>query len=302
MRWRKLGRVFAVDGRRPWMLSHASVPIAEPLGNDLFRVYFTSRDDRNRSHTGWFVLDITRPGEVLDLSDEPVLAPGPLGAFDADGAMATWLVRHRERRFLYYIGWNRAVGVPFRNSIGLAIADQPGTTFRRLAGPVLDRSPFDPYFVASQCVLIEEASWHMWYLSGLDWQGDPPQCRYNLRYAVSRDGVDWMRTGAVAVDFEHRGEIAIARPSVLRDGDLWRMWFCFRGKTFPYRLGYAESYDAVRWRRRDDDAGLAVSEDGWDSEMICYPFVFDHAGARYMLYNGNGYGRSGIGLAVLETP
>jgi hypothetical protein len=35
--------------------------------------------------------------------------------------------------------------------------------------------------------------------------------------------------------------------------------------------------------------------------MIEYPFVFDHGGARYMLYNGNGYGRSGVGLAVLEA-
>ncbi len=36
--------------------------------------------------------------------------------------------------------------------------------------------------------------------------------------------------------------------------------------------------------------------------MIEYPFVFDHAGERYMLYNGNGYGASGIGLAVWEGP
>jgi len=33
---------------------------------------------------------------------------------------------------------------------------------------------------------------------------------------------------------------------------------------------------------------------------ICYPYVFDHAGSRYMLYNGNGYGRTGFGIAILE--
>jgi hypothetical protein len=27
--------------------------------------------------------------------------------------------------------------------------------------------------------------------------------------------------------------------------------------------------------------------------------VFDHKGERYMLYNGNGYGQTGFGLAVL---
>ena len=28
--------------------------------------------------------------------------------------------------------------------------------------------------------------------------------------------------------------------------------------------------------------------------MVEYPFVFDHRGSRYMLYNGNGYGATGI--------
>jgi hypothetical protein len=42
-----------------------------------------------------------------------------------------------------------------------------------------------------------------------------------------------------------------------------------------------------------------VSEEGWDSEMMCYPYVFDHKGERYMLYNGNGYGKSGFGIAKL---
>jgi hypothetical protein len=35
--------------------------------------------------------------------------------------------------------------------------------------------------------------------------------------------------------------------------------------------------------------------------MIEYPFVFDHDGHRYMLYNGNEYGKSGFGLAVLDN-
>ncbi len=33
--------------------------------------------------------------------------------------------------------------------------------------------------------------------------------------------------------------------------------------------------------------------------MIEYAHVFDHAGTRYMLYNGNGYGKTGVGLATL---
>jgi len=303
MNWRKLGRIYKPSGRREWAQSHASVPIADHRSDDIFRIIYTSRDAQNRSHVGWFEIDLGDPMSILDESDTPLLAPGKPGAFDMDGVMASALISRGDEKRLYYIGWNRAVGIPFRNSIGLAVQSGDTDRFERYAdGPVLDRSPADPYFMASHDVVVEGNSWHIWYLSGLDWlPGDPPQSTYNLRYAVSENGIDWHRSGTVAVDFEHKNEIAIARPCVRQDSDKWRMWYCYRGSDFPYRVGYAESEDAVRWRRLDDKAGIGVSEDGWDSEMICYPYVFDHKGARYMLYNGNGYGASGIGLAMLEA-
>jgi hypothetical protein len=34
--------------------------------------------------------------------------------------------------------------------------------------------------------------------------------------------------------------------------------------------------------------------------MIGYPFVFEHQGKKYMLFNGNDYGRDGFGYAVME--
>ena len=68
-----------------------------------------------------------------------------------------------------------------------------------------------------------------------------------------------------------------------------------------YRIGYAESEDGIHFNRMDEKVGIDVSKFGWDSEMICYPHVFAHNGEKYMLYNGNGYGKEGIGLAVLAN-
>jgi hypothetical protein len=85
---------------------------------------------------------------------------------------------------------------------------------------------------------------------------------------------------------------------VLRDRDGYRMWYSYRGEK--YRIGYAESVDGMVWRRRDANAGIEPSPAGWEAGMIEYPAVFDVRGQRYMLYNGDGYGRTGIGLAILE--
>lgn len=79
------------------------------------------------------------------------------------------------------------------------------------------------------------------------------------------------------------------------------MWFSYRSGTGEtYRIGYAISSDGKQWKLALNETGIDVSASGWDSEMIEYPFVFDHEGRRYMLYNGNGYGKTGFGLAVLE--
>ena len=71
------------------------------------------------------------------------------------------------------------------------------------------------------------------------------------------------------------------------------MWYSRR--FTEYRLGYARSADGVMWARQDE----ALCFDGKE-EVRTYPAVLDHGGRRYMLYNGEGYGRSGFSLAVLE--
>ena len=282
------------------MHSHAAVPIAEPLEGDLLRIYFSARDTSNRSHTGHLVIDIACPHRILDLSSSPTLSPGRIGEFDDSGAMATWLTKTEQSRFMYYIGWNLGVTVPFRNSIGLAIGNDRGEFVRIAAGPIVDRSMREPHFCGSCCVLPDNGQWKMWYVSCTEWslKSGRPKHRYHIKYAESNDGIHWVRDGLVAIDYADDEEYAISRPSVIRDRDGWKMWYSYRGDS--YRIGYAESDDGTHWHRRDDLAGIDVSPLGWDSEMIAYPFVFDHKGQRYLLYNGNDYGKSGLGLAILE--
>ena len=106
------------------------------------------------------------------------------------------------------------------------------------------------------------------------------------------------RNDVTAVGLQHPGEYVACRPSVIHENGVWHMWYCWRGPH--YRLGYAVSHDGARFERRDADLDVARSSDGFDSYEQCYPHVFRHEGALYMLYCGNGYGREGFGLARLR--
>jgi hypothetical protein len=300
MKWRKLGKIFTSSEEKEWMQTHAAVPIAENVGGDIYKIYFSSRDRFNRSHTAYVIIDLNKPKRILDLAKSPILSPGESGEFDDSGAMATWLTKHNGYKYLYYIGWNLGLTVPFRNSIGLAIGDQDGKFKRYANGPIMDRSMTEPHFCSSCCVLPGDTFWRMWYLSCTGWRNhhNKIEHRYHIKYAESDDGINWCRNGIVAIDYANEEEYAISRPSVIKDPSCWRMWYSYRGHF--YKIGYAESNDGRTWVRHDHLAGIDVSPAGWDSEMIEYPFVFDHKGQRYMLYNGNGYGKTGFGIAVLE--
>ena len=120
-----------------------------------------------------------------------------------------------------------------------------------------------------------------------------------IKYAESKDGTHWERTGHVAIPLaspDNPREFAVARPCVLREGERYRMWYSRRAPD--YRIGYAESTDGLAWTRRDELAGLQPSPGSWDAKTVEYACVFDAAGERYMLYNGDDYGRAGFGLAI----
>ena len=299
MKWTKLGLVFATDNNHPWMLSHAANPVAEHLDADVFRLYFSCRDADSRSHIGWAEVDIRPPFKVLRIAEEPLLAPGELGTFDDSGVSLSCIKQINGRKYLYYLGWNLSVTVPWRNSIGLAIYDPLTETFQRNSrAPLMDRNDVDPYSISYPFVLQDEGIFRMWYGSNLGWGRDQKDMAHLIKYAESDDAIHWKRNGIIALNFKNEREYAMSRPYVLKENGLYRMWYSYRGES--YRIGYAESEDAISWRRKDEEVGIDVSESGWDSEMIEYPFVFEHKGVQYMLYNGNDYGKTGIGLAAVD--
>jgi predicted GH43/DUF377 family glycosyl hydrolase len=308
--WKKHKLIFRPSGELAWMRTHAQLPTPFWTSDRKLRIYFGTRDANNRTSTVFLEVDPESPTEVLRVHDVPVLPLGALGCFDDVGVMPGSLVAIESKTYFYYTGWNTSTTVPYRLSIGLAISDDGGLTFHRpFEGPILDRTPREPYFCNSPCVLFDGGIWRMWYNSATEWLvvRGRPEPRYLFRYAESNDGFEWRRSSEIAVGYTSPDE-AIARPWVVKDESGYRMWFSARSvrdyrsvQQQSYRMGYAESTDGISWQRKDECVQLPLSTTGWDSEMIAYPTVFDVENRRYVLYNGNGFGASGFGIAELRN-
>lgn len=311
MKWIKQGLIYAPDGTSDWNRTHAQLPVVDLSSKAVWRIYFATRDSNNRSNITFIEVEAGKPEKVLYKHDRPILTFGALGAFDESGLMPVAIVDHHKKKYLYYAGWSLKKTVPYENAIGLALSVDGDKTFNKYGrGPLFGICLQDPYFTGTANVLIENGRWKIWYQSCTRWQiiRGVPEPFYHIKYAESTDGISWQREGVVAIDYRDDAEGGICSASVLKEGDVYRMWYSYRRavdyRTNPkqsYRIGYAESLDGIRWARKDHDAGIDVSGTGWDSEMIAYPFVLRHGDKRYLFYNGNGFGRTGFGYAISKV-
>jgi hypothetical protein len=300
--WEKKGLIIEPQKNLWWMKTFAMVPVADHMEGNIFRIYFSGRDDLNRSQIGFVDVNIGNGIiSVLDYAKEPVLTTGELGTFDDNGVTPSWVVSNDGKKYLYYIGWNAGSTTRMSLIAGLALSEDGGTTYTRNSrGPLLERTDREPFSILTgPCVLNENGQWKMWYVSGEGWiNRDLP--KYNIKYAESVDGIRWERAGHIAIEL-NENETALARPCVLKENDLYKMWFSYKDPEIGYRIGYAESIDGRNWTRFDSESGMDPSESGWDAEMIEYSFVFVHENVTYMLYNGNKYGIDGAGYAVCKS-
>lgn len=309
VKWEKKGLIYSVDRQSDWAYSHTHKPTPFLLDKNTLRIYFGVRGVDGRTRTTFIDVDAYKPHIIRNVSPVPVLDLGPIGAFDDAGANVCSVLKCGDDVFMYYIGWNPSTTVHTRNSIGLAVSRDGGSTFERaFIGPVLDRNKDEPYYTGAVDVMRDDDVFRMWYTSGTEWVviDGKPEIKYHIKYATSTNGIDWHRDGISCIPPAHAGE-ATARPSVMRVGNKYMMWFsarCINGfRSHPnsmYRAGFATSTDGIVWNRDDRLAGINPSPSGWDCNSIAYPYAIRSGGKLMLFYNGNGFGRSGFGYAVGE--
>jgi len=295
--YKKFGLIIKPQKDNFWSVSHAMIPTPEDRGDGIFRIYFSGRNDKNQSHIGWADVDLNEPYRVIKYSKDQVLSPGSLGCFDDNGVTPSCILNLKDNeKALYYIGWNPGSTVRMHLYGGLAISRGDNNFKRWSNAPIIERCKTDPFLNTAPWVVKTKNEYRMYYVSGTEWKNqDLP--RYNIKLARSKDGKHWERNGHVCINYKDDNENALARPYVIYEENIWKMWFSYKGDA--YQLGYAESYDGLEWVRRDELSGISIGKHGdFDSEMTAYAAVVNYKGQHFMFYNGNNYGYYGIGLAV----
>lgn len=301
MKWMKKGLIYCPHGKYSWAKRHAFPPTPYFISESKIRVYVAFCDENTVGRIGFVDIEAEDPSIVLNVSKEPVLDIGVPGAFDENGVVPTSIVEVGDKLYLYYVGYQLGFKVRYFQFEGLAISEDGGNSFKRYSSvPIIDRSDKELLNRTSAFVTYEDI-FKMWYVGGSEWVEVKGKLLpvYNIRYLESEDGKKWGDEGRICIDFKNTDEHAFGRPFLIKDKGIYKMFYSIRTKSKGYRPGYAESKDGIKWIRKDEEIGIDVSKNGWDSQMIAYLSVVKYKDKVYMFYNGNNFGEAGFGYAVL---
>lgn len=298
--WVKKGNIFNEH--------HSQVPVVDEY-NNFYRIYYSTRID-GKSNPMFIDIDKETPNKILNKSKTPILKLGNKGSFDWAGIMPTEIITVNKKKYLYYIGWSLRVDVPYHNNLGLAISNDDGETWEKYSnGPILSTSHLEPGYIGTVSIMIENDIWRMWYLSCLNWVeselGMEPT--YDIKYSESKDGINWVPFGVTCIPIEN-DEGGISSQRVIKINNTYHMWYSIRNKLDyrnniknTYRIKKSTSPDGLRWIKNDSiELDIDLSSD-WDNIMICYPFIIQKNNKLIMFYNGNNFGKTGIGYAINES-
>jgi len=297
--WEKKGNIFS----KHW----AQLPVVDTSYENFWRIFYSQRIE-NKSYPMFVDIKKDNPVEIINESQLPIVTLGELGTFDQAGVMPTEIVSFNDKKYLYYIGWSNRKDVPYFNTIGLAISEDNGNTFKKFStGPVFGCSYKEPGYTGTIKILIEKNIWKAWYLSCRKWQeiNGIVEPFYDIKYAESTNGIDWEPHNKTCIHMDE-DFAGVSQASVLKIDNKYHMWFSARKKTDyrtnpnnSYRIYKAISQNGIDWEY-DKTPSLDVSETGWDSTMVEYPYVIFDKQSYYMFYNGNGFGKEGIGYAKIK--
>ena len=298
--WKSLGLIYKPFKKLYWSKSHCMTPTIYKLNANTIRVFFGSRNKKNVSSVGYVDLRyIKNRFKILKYSSKPVLNPGDLGTFDDNGVIPSCIIKSKNLFYLFYIGWRPSVTTRYSLIAGLSKSKNLNFFKRVSKAPLLQLNNLEPYQILTAPFVLKRGKlFLMWYVSCNTWKNKNFPI-YDIKFATSKNLTQWSQSSLTCIKIK-KNERAVARPYVIFENNLFKMWYCYEKVKSGYKLGYAESNNGKKWKRKDNQIKFLNKFKG-ENQMQAYPQLVNINGKVFMFYNGNKFGKEGIFCAQLEN-
>ena len=219
------------------------------------------------------------------IGDRPVL-PVTSDEWDETSVAAPMVLMEKDKYKMYYTGRSQPLGDI--SQIGLAESKDGYTWTKHSGNPVISAgsSGWNSEGVARAAVIQTGTGYEAWV------GGTADGAQWSIGYYKSTDGVAWTEPvtnplPSLAPTDPWEGNLVLPG-SVIKDGDLYRMWYVGRNAIGRWAVGYATSSDGINWTKYLGNPVFRRSTNSWEDEgpRSC-SVVFDGRDY-YMMYAAQG--------------
>ncbi len=216
----------------------------------------------------------------------PVLSPGPSGAWDESATNSMAVLFDAGLFKMWYAGCTGIVC-----GIGYATSSDGVNWTKDLRNPVIPAGSSGSwdYILQNPHVLKDGTTYKMWFSAN-----DLSTIR--LGYAVSSDGVNWVKYPSPVLSGLTWDVGAVSTPVVIREATRLTLWYSGQSGDFVYRIGRASSTDGINWTRDPSNPIMSPLEP-WEESRV-HPMEVILQNGSYELYYYAGFSYVQIGHAI----
>ena len=287
--------------------SHMMAPAALPIVSDNeIEVFIGGWNERSISSI-YSVKINTETLQYVYGTAQLRLAPGKPGNFDENGVFPASIIMDGPKWMLSYTGFQLGHQIPHYNFGGLASPNRQNQLLDRLSmAPFLDRAD-EGLSVRAGLTAVDLGSerkpnWISVYAAGSSFEKINGKLRPNYNI---------FRQNCSPYDLTHSGELilsclesehGVGRPYLQIYGELVLLFYTRRMRNFSYLPGLCVSSDRGSTFKRMDNLLLNLSPRlcEIDDEMQYFPSPLIHDDKLYVFYNGNEFGKKGMGIWIFK--
>jgi hypothetical protein len=200
---------------------------------------------------------------------------------------------------LSVMGWKNYVDKHWEGRIGYIRIDSQGNLTELEPKPWMDLDNQDPISLSYPAVYRDRNSVMIWYGSTLTWDAGNGEMLHILKEArLSSDGR--VIKGDIKLPYILGSAQAFSRPAIVQIDKHFLLAYSYRGYMTKYRIGFMLIGNFNSASHLGGLSPFLTSKDEWDSEMVEYPSFFSFQKQLFMLYNGNSFGKTGIGIVRID--